>query len=161
MEQFRNYKIFKPIVSKGKTYVFSMNLNDYFQQNSGYWCALPGKRGMMYLRVPGGLFHRKILGAKKGEFVDHINRNTFDNTRDNLRIATVSENNRNTTPRGKYKGIMYNKANKNWRVRIHLNGKISEIGSFKKEEDAVKAWNDSVKNFHGDFSYYNTYKGEL
>ena len=38
---------------------------------------------------------RYILKAKKGQVVDHLNRNTFDNRRENLRIATVRQNNLN------------------------------------------------------------------
>lgn len=36
--------------------------------------------------------HRIIANAKPGQIVDHINRDTYDNRRCNLRIATRSEN---------------------------------------------------------------------
>ncbi|PKL48563.1 MAG: hypothetical protein CVV39_04175 [Planctomycetes bacterium HGW-Planctomycetes-1] len=38
---------------------------------------------------------RYVMKAKKGELVDHRNRNFYDNRRENLQIATVRENNLN------------------------------------------------------------------
>lgn len=40
--------------------------------------------------------HRLIVGAEKGQVVDHINHNTLDNRKDNLKICTHSENRLNS-----------------------------------------------------------------
>lgn len=40
--------------------------------------------------------HRLIIGAEKGQVVDHINHNTLDNRKYNLRICTQSENKLNS-----------------------------------------------------------------
>ena len=45
--------------------------------------------------------HHLILGAKAGECVDHISGDGIDNRRANLRIATVTVNNRNRRARPK------------------------------------------------------------
>jgi len=39
--------------------------------------------------------HRYIMNAKKGQVVDHINRNTLDNRKCNLRFVTYTESNKN------------------------------------------------------------------
>lgn len=40
--------------------------------------------------------HRLIVGAEKGQVVDHINHNTLDNRKDNLKVCTHSENRLNS-----------------------------------------------------------------
>ena len=56
----------------------------------GLWCAeksIKWGKGRKTQKM-----HRLILKAKKGQEVDHINRNGLDNRRANLRICTRSEN---------------------------------------------------------------------
>ena len=55
----------------------------------GQWCAERWVRGRKKRMLK---MHREILGAKKGQEIDHINRNGLDNQRKNLRICSRSEN---------------------------------------------------------------------
>lgn len=62
------------------------------------------------------LLHRLLLNPKKGQQVDHVNLNTKDNRKNNLRIADNSLNSSNRRP--------YNKVNIKG-VELHRNGKYS------------------------------------
>lgn len=89
--------------------------------------------------------HRLIMGAKKGEEVDHINHNKLDNRRCNLRFVTRSENMYNQ--KNPERGIIYYKKENRWRARIHVNGKQKWLGSFKRREDAIKAAQEGRKRY--------------
>lgn len=96
------------------------------------------------------------MDCPKGYVVDHINGNKLDNRKDNLRICTQSDNTKNHVI-GKnntsgYSGIIYNKDNKNWRVRIG----DKEIGSFFNFEDAMIARKDAEEKYFGEYSYDNS-----
>lgn len=63
--------------------------------------------------------HRLIVDAKLEDFVDHINRDTLDNRKSNLRIVTRSENFLNAgkfrrKTSSKYKGVSFDKNRNKW-----------------------------------------------
>lgn len=68
--------------------------------------------------------HRYITNCPKGYEVDHINHNTLDNRKQNLRIVSHRDNCRNTSikPNSGYHNIRVTKHNK-FQVRINMDGK--------------------------------------
>lgn len=75
--------------------------------------------------------HREILGTD--QFVDHINHNTLDNRKKNLRIVTKSQNQMNAN----YKGVT--KQQSRWVAQIKINQKLIYLGSYLDEEEALYA----------------------
>jgi len=80
--------------------------------------------------------HRQIMKAPAGFVVDHINYNGLDNRKANLRLATLTQNNRHTRRTihpgtSKYKGVCWYSREKRWAVRIHADGKTIPLGYFK------------------------------
>ena len=86
--------------------------------------------------------HRFIMGTPKGMVTDHINGNTLDNRRKNLRVCTKSENNRNRAgdrnTSSKYKGVSFHKRSRLWHAYINLNGKRKSLGTHKTEKKAAE-----------------------
>lgn len=97
--------------------------------------------------------HRVVMGAKKGQQVDHINRNKLDNRRENLRFCTVAQNQMNSRPRRDVpKGVQWREDRKAWIVRIGLNYKNHWVGYFKNLNEAKDAYKQAVIKYHGEFA---------
>ena len=85
--------------------------------------------------------------------VDHIDRNKLNNSLENLRWATSTENNRNRKKAENtssiYKGVSkINTASvaavNKWKAYLRVNKKMVIIGHFKTEEIAAEAYNNFV-----------------
>ena len=89
------------------------------------------------------LLHRFILNAPKDKVVDHINGNTLDNRRSNLRLCSVKENVRNCrlskNNSSGYPGVSFRKDRNKYRAYIMVNRKQIFLGFYKQLNDAVKA----------------------
>ena len=104
--------------------------------------------------------HRTIMGAKKGEHVDHINGDTLDNRKSNLRICTNAENSRNSkiskNNTSGFKGVMFvnERRRKKWVARIWKDRKVYHLGHFKTPEAAYAAYCKAAKELHGEFARF-------
>lgn len=121
------------------------------------------------------MMHRVILARKlerddllPHEQVDHINGNGLDNRRENLRLATASQNcanqrkpKNNTT---EYKGVTYYPRHKQYVARIMIEGKRKFLGLFKTKEQAHEACCEARKQYHGEYAnngeYINEYNND-
>lgn len=85
--------------------------------------------------------HRAVTGAKNGQSVDHINGNTLDNRRVNLRVVSHAENlqnrirlQRNNT--SGYRGVVWDASRQKWQARAKLKGKGVLLGRFSSKDEA-------------------------
>ena len=88
--------------------------------------------------------HREIVGAKPGEIVDHINGDTLDNRRCNLRIVTPRENGQNRRVHAggtsRYRGVTLHSEGGVWRGRLSGAGRMDVyLSQFDREYDAALA----------------------
>lgn len=57
--------------------------------------------------------------------------------------------------KSKYKGVFKKNGRNRWYARIHLNGKMTHVGTFASEEDAAKGYDAAVKEHFGPGAYLN------
>lgn len=99
-------------------------------------------------------FHRYLTNAPVSLIVDHINHDTLDNRRDNLRIVTHAGNQQNQIKAQRNNktsgvlGVTWNKINKKWRARIGFNGKQNYLGSFNTIEEAEQVYKKAKADYH-------------
>jgi hypothetical protein len=101
--------------------------------------------------------HRFVIKAEKGDIVDHIDRNKFDNRLQNLRIVTSSINNHNKAGRGSsnFRGVCYIRRDNIWSATITKDRIIYVAGNYKKEIQAAIAVNIKSKELYGDYANLN------
>lgn len=101
--------------------------------------------------------HRVITKAIKGLQCDHINHNTLDNRKENLRVCSVSQNHQNKDKyknnKSGYKGV--SRHGLKWRAQLVVNGVFYLQESFENKEDAARAYDKAAKQYHGEFAYLN------
>lgn len=116
--------------------------------------TVDGKRPTLQL-------HRFICGCSihDGTHVDHINHNTLDNRKCNLRVCTPKENKWNQYCRkdslSGYKGVSYIKGKGNYLVRIVYKGKRVRLGLYDDPVEAAKVYDKYALQYYGEFAYTN------
>lgn len=101
------------------------------------------------------LMHRKIMGAQKGQIIDHINGNTLDNRRSNLRIVTALENARNRRSSSRYGYLGVRKTGDSWVALISPNRTDIALGTYPTIEQAAAAYNAAANSIYGEFASPN------
>lgn len=137
---------------KGSTVETVIDIDDFDLVNShdNSW-FVDGSSGEDYMYAVGHYtknskkhrvsMHRLIMDAPRNMFVDHINHNTLDNTRGNLRLVTPAQNQQNIkgvrkdSSSGK-RNISYVKRSNKWCVYITKNKKNYSFGNY---DDIQKA----------------------
>lgn len=126
------------------------------------WHAAHWKNGFYATRRKGNKgigLHREIMNPPEGLMVDHINGNTLDNRKCNLRICSNKENQRNQklTARNKsgYKGVSWHKCQDKWIARIRVNNKLIHLGYFIDLIEGAKAYDKAALFYYGSFANIN------
>lgn len=143
------------------------------QEYTGTWC--PGWQGFGYYvkgRIPHTngkmlLLHRFLTNCPDGLVVDHINHNTLDNRKCNLKVCTQAENMRNR--KSPFNNVYLETITKlksnntsgavgvqckhglkrdTWLSQIMIRGKSIYLGTFREIGDAITARKKAEKLYY-------------
>lgn len=136
------------VLRKFRWYAHRCPNQDYFYAR----CGLPHNGGTKQV-----LMHRMILALTDPKVgVDHIDRNTLNNCRDNLRLADKSQNGHNTGKRrvntSGYKGVSWHRQSGKWLAQIVADKKWHYLGIYETPEAAHAAYCKAADRLHGQYA---------
>lgn len=99
--------------------------------------------------------HRLIMNATKDEQVDHIDRDTLNNQKSNLRLCNSQQNscNRKSWSKYSFKGI--HKVGNSWQARIRAYGKHIHLGCYKTPIEAALRYDAAAVYMFREFASIN------
>lgn len=127
----------------------------WFLSGTGYAVGLIPQEGRFRLVY----MHRLVIGAAPDTLVDHINADTLDNRRSNLRLATPEQNgqNKQLNPLSEtlLKGVGWHKRRRKYHARIQLQGMRYHLGYFVDAESAALAYDSAARMLFGEYARCN------
>ena len=123
----------------------------------GSWCFNCGYA----VRAGGVRMHRVVVGAPHGMQVDHVNGDTLDNRRSNLRLCDSAGNQANRKRvRGvpKFKGVGWQRRKSGtgfWKAAIVHLGRTYYLGAYSTDIEAAAAYNAKAVELFGEFAHLN------
>ena len=104
------------------------------------------------------LEHRIIFLMNHGylpQFIDHIDCNRSNNKIENLREASIFQNNQNNPnvrSASGVKGVYFNKKRNKYQCQLWVNGKCKSVGYFENFDAAKNAMLEARAHFHKNFA---------
>lgn len=130
--------------------------NGYTWQYPGTNVRVDGKHKML-------LLHRLLMGARFGDNrrLDHVNGNTRDAQKSNLRWCSHGQNisnQRNRTKTNKssrFHGVYFDRWKQRWKAQIRCEKRKVCLGNFTDEVQAARAYDMAAMKLHGSFASLN------
>lgn len=159
----------RSVVGLGKTYKILLDDADAKLFDSRNWYMAVVKNKYFYVsagsRKNATTLQRELMKPKLGFVVDHINGNTLDYRRSNLRVCTYSQNMQNAgkipSNHSKFKGVTFVSSNRknHWRAHICLPEKTLCLGYFGSDVEAARKYDSVARELFGEFARTNESMG--
>jgi hypothetical protein len=140
---------------------FTYSVEDTELILSTKWYANMAGSGKMYIKTfikgePKQLSRLLLNVTDSIVFVDHVDGDTLNNTRQNLRSCSRYENSRNrnrhVNNKSGYKGVCWHKQRQKWQAEIQHDNKQVHLGAFSNKQDAIDAYAAAAKKYHKEFA---------
>lgn len=150
----------------GGTNYTKVDLDDFHRFKDFRWqCvgSVEGKRCAMRTTVSRGVpkrirLYREIMECPDGYVVDHVNHDTLDNRKSNLRIVTQTQNlynaKKTTSRKSQYKGVNQRKRDGRFFASLLVNGKAI-TRTCENEILAAKKYDELALKYRGEFALLN------
>lgn len=101
--------------------------------------------------------HRLILNAPPNMVVDHIDADTLNNRKENLRICTQGENSSSRRPNKgrRFKGVRITTNAERFAAGIWTRNRNIYLGTFGSREEAARAYDAKAIELFGEFAKLN------
>lgn len=138
---------------------FYFDLDDYDKIKDIYWNAHPCPNSN-YIRIYGEdcSTHKNVSIAQVicGDWMDHVDRNTFNNRKNNLRPCTPHENACNRSIQSNNTsgiiGVSFENDRQKWKAVISVDKHDKRLGNFIDKEDAIRARLEAEAKYYGKFA---------
>lgn len=132
-------------------------LNQYKWHFNGRYAARTDPESSKPIYMHRQILHK--LNAPRAAYTDHIDGNTLNNQRNNLRDVTGAQNgyNKRTTKNAvsPYKGVTYERKKQCWRAAIYPHGMRRCLGYFHDEIEAALAYDRAACIHFGEYARLN------
>lgn len=135
---------------------FLFDVEDYDVVKQYVWHEDRTPNGYSYVRTTINGKHYRLHTLLGYKYCDHIDRDTFNNRRSNLRESDKATNSMNhkmtSNSTSGISGVSFNAQLNKWDAYFWMKNKKYRIGSFAEKTDAIKARLIKEKEIYGEFA---------